>query len=203
MAPSLSAGNGVLSARGPDAQGAAGLAVGMPSKDVVVERCTVAQARERARASAHARRSTRCATPALPQLFMPERAFHHLRSAALARICRRKATPLLRARAQGHAISIGSEISGGVYNITFRDILMDGRASGGYGAGSIRVKSARGRGGVVDGVLFEVRGPWVSLFRNNPFFAERTPLLPLGAPETLRHRSASELDASDCKQRRQ
>ena len=47
---------------------------------------------------------------------------------------------------QGHAISIGSEMSGGVYNVTVSDVTFDGRATRGYGAGSLRVKSARGRG---------------------------------------------------------
>ena len=54
----------------------------------------------------------------------------------------------------GHAISVGSEMSGGVYNIVFRDITFDGRGNG-FGVGSARIKTQRGRGGTVDGVTFQ------------------------------------------------
>lgn len=54
----------------------------------------------------------------------------------------------------GHAISVGSEMSGGVYNVMFTDITFDGRNNG-FGVGSARIKTQRGRGGVVDGVTFQ------------------------------------------------
>ena len=54
----------------------------------------------------------------------------------------------------GHAISVGSEMSGGVYNIMFTDITFDGRNNG-FSVGSARIKTQRGRGGVVDGVTFQ------------------------------------------------
>jgi hypothetical protein len=40
-------------------------------------------------------------------------------------------------------------MSGGVYNVMFSDITFDGRHNG-FGVGSARVKTQRGRGGVVD-----------------------------------------------------
>lgn len=46
-------------------------------------------------------------------------------------------------------MSVGSEMSGGVYNVMFSDITFDGRHNG-FGVGSARVKTQRGRGGVVD-----------------------------------------------------
>eukprot|EP00238_Polyblepharides_amylifera_P007831 CAMPEP_0196573106 /NCGR_PEP_ID=MMETSP1081-20130531/3055_1 /TAXON_ID=36882 /ORGANISM="Pyramimonas amylifera, Strain CCMP720" /LENGTH=498 /DNA_ID=CAMNT_0041890693 /DNA_START=153 /DNA_END=1650 /DNA_ORIENTATION=+ len=53
---------------------------------------------------------------------------------------------------QGHAVSVGSETSGGIYNVKFKGIEF-------HDAGSMRVKSQRGRGGTVDGVSFEdIRG---------------------------------------------
>lgn len=58
----------------------------------------------------------------------------------------------------GHAVSVGSEMSGGVYNVLFSDITFDGRKNG-NGVGSARIKTQRGRGGVVDGVTFQnIRG---------------------------------------------
>lgn len=54
----------------------------------------------------------------------------------------------------GHAVSVGSEMSGGVYNVMFTDITFDGRNNG-FGVGSARIKTQRGRGGVVDGVTFQ------------------------------------------------
>jgi polygalacturonase len=54
----------------------------------------------------------------------------------------------------GHAVSVGSEMSGGVFNITFTDITFDGRHNG-FGVGSARIKTQRGRGGVVDGITFQ------------------------------------------------
>jgi len=49
----------------------------------------------------------------------------------------------------GHGISIGSETSAGVDGVVFRDIRMAGTQRGG------RIKSQRGRGGVVQNILFE------------------------------------------------
>ena len=50
----------------------------------------------------------------------------------------------------GAGIAIGSEMSGGVYNVTAR------RLKFGLGAHSVvRVKSARGRGGLMDNIIFE------------------------------------------------
>ncbi len=48
----------------------------------------------------------------------------------------------------GHGISIGSESSGGVYNVTFENISMKGTERG------PRIKSQRGRGGLVDTIVF-------------------------------------------------
>lgn len=42
--------------------------------------------------------------------------------------------------------NFGIEITGGIYNVRIRDIFFDGRDTGGYGAGSLRIKSQRGRG---------------------------------------------------------
>lgn len=47
---------------------------------------------------------------------------------------------------QGHAVSIGSEMSGSVFDTVFEDLEFGGKETHGYGAGSLRVKSARGRG---------------------------------------------------------
>merc|ERR1712194_446279 len=48
----------------------------------------------------------------------------------------------------GHGISVGSETSGGVRNVTFQDISMTGTQTG------IRLKTQRGRGGVVEGLTY-------------------------------------------------
>ena len=48
----------------------------------------------------------------------------------------------------GHGITIGSEMSAGVVNVTFEDIIMDQTNVG------IRLKSQRGRGGVVEDVTY-------------------------------------------------
>jgi polygalacturonase len=48
----------------------------------------------------------------------------------------------------GHGITIGSEMSAGVSNVTFEDIIMDQTNVG------IRLKSQRGRGGVVHDVTY-------------------------------------------------
>jgi polygalacturonase len=63
----------------------------------------------------------------------------------------------------GHALSVGSEMSGGVSNIIFSDITFDGRNNK-FGVGSARVKTMRGRGGVVDQITFQnIRG-WNALY---------------------------------------
>ncbi|CAJ1340141.1 unnamed protein product, partial [Effrenium voratum] len=49
----------------------------------------------------------------------------------------------------GHGITVGSEMSAGIFNVTFQNISM--RATG-IGP---RVKTQRGRGGVIDGILFK------------------------------------------------
>lgn len=51
-----------------------------------------------------------------------------------------------------------SSTAGGIYNVRIRDIFFDGRDTGGYGAGSLRIKSQRGRG--------------VRLFAPNPTFID-------------------------------
>lgn len=49
---------------------------------------------------------------------------------------------------QGHGISIGSETSGSIFNVTFENISMKGTKRG------PRIKSCRGRGGHVDNIVF-------------------------------------------------
>jgi polygalacturonase len=48
---------------------------------------------------------------------------------------------------QGHGMSIGSESVGGVHNVIVKNCRFDGTENG------IRIKSRRGRGGVVDGLI--------------------------------------------------
>ena len=48
----------------------------------------------------------------------------------------------------GHGISIGSESSGDVFNVTFDGLRLSGTARG------PRIKSQRGRGGLVDGIVY-------------------------------------------------
>ncbi|XP_062515864.1 uncharacterized protein LOC134191272 isoform X2 [Corticium candelabrum] len=49
----------------------------------------------------------------------------------------------------GHGITIGSEMSAGIRNVTFINITMDGTSNG------VRLKSQRGRGGVVRDVVYK------------------------------------------------
>jgi polygalacturonase len=49
----------------------------------------------------------------------------------------------------GHGMSIGSETFGGVKNVTVRNCTFDGTEAG------IRLKSARGRGGVAENLTYE------------------------------------------------
>lgn len=72
------------------------------------------------------------------------------------------------------AINIGSEMSGGVYNIMVRGVTFKGALF------SSRIKSARGRGGYVRNVTFEdivmldnIVGPGISMF-----YADGEPLAP-------------------------
>lgn len=48
----------------------------------------------------------------------------------------------------GHGITIGSEMSGGIFNVTFDNITMNNTGCG------PRIKTQRGRGGVVDGITY-------------------------------------------------
>merc|ERR1712113_1030638 len=48
----------------------------------------------------------------------------------------------------GHGVTIGSEMSAGIYNVTFDNISI-GRSDFGP-----RIKTRRGRGGVIDGITF-------------------------------------------------
>jgi len=48
----------------------------------------------------------------------------------------------------GHGLSIGSEMSGGVYDVLFQNISADGLGTG------VRIKSQRGRGGLVANVTY-------------------------------------------------
>ena len=50
---------------------------------------------------------------------------------------------------RGHGITVGSETSGSVFNVTFDNITMAQTGTG------IRMKTERGRGGVVDGVIYQ------------------------------------------------
>lgn len=50
--------------------------------------------------------------------------------------------------ASGEGLTIGSEMSGGVRNVTFEEITLEGTYIG------IRMKSQRGRGGVVSGISY-------------------------------------------------
>jgi len=49
----------------------------------------------------------------------------------------------------GHGISIGSEMSGGVRNVTIRNCIANNTQNG------ARVKTQRGRGGIVEDIVFE------------------------------------------------
>lgn len=49
---------------------------------------------------------------------------------------------------RGHGITIGSEMSGGVSNVTFEDITMENTGTG------VRLKSERGRGNIVEDIIY-------------------------------------------------
>ena len=49
---------------------------------------------------------------------------------------------------QGHGLSIGSETSGSIYNVTFENLILKGTDRG------PRIKSCRGRGGHIDGIVY-------------------------------------------------
>lgn len=54
----------------------------------------------------------------------------------------------------GHGLSIGSEMSGGVYNVLFDNVTSGFGADGAALATGARIKSERGRGGLVANVTF-------------------------------------------------
>ena len=64
---------------------------------------------------------------------------------------------------RGHGITVGSETSADVYNVTFDNITMTNTGTG------IRMKSERGRGGIVSGVTYrnidmvEIQGQCVQI----------------------------------------
>lgn len=66
----------------------------------------------------------------------------------------------------GHGITIGSEMSGSVRNVTFEDITMEKTGTG------IRMKSERGRGGIVEDIVYrrilmkEIEGQCVQVTLN-------------------------------------
>jgi polygalacturonase len=49
---------------------------------------------------------------------------------------------------QGHGLSIGSETSGSIFNVTFENLFLKGTDRG------PRIKSCRGRGGHIDGIVY-------------------------------------------------
>ena len=49
---------------------------------------------------------------------------------------------------QGHGLSIGSETSGSIFNVTFENLILKGTDRG------PRIKSCRGRGGHIDGIVY-------------------------------------------------
>eukprot|EP00944_MAST-04C_sp_MAST-4C-sp1_P011892 g11892.t1 len=49
---------------------------------------------------------------------------------------------------QGHGLSIGSETSGSIYNVTFENLVLKGTDRG------PRIKSCRGRGGHINGIVY-------------------------------------------------
>jgi polygalacturonase len=67
---------------------------------------------------------------------------------------------------RGHGITVGSETSADVYNVTFDNITMTNTGTG------IRMKSERGRGGIVSGVTYrnidmvEIQGQCVQITLN-------------------------------------
>ena len=54
----------------------------------------------------------------------------------------------------GHGISVGSETSGSIFNVTFENLRLSGDLHSGNLHNGPRVKSMRGRGGVIDGLVF-------------------------------------------------
>ena len=67
---------------------------------------------------------------------------------------------------RGHGITVGSETSGDVFNVTFDNITMKNTGTG------IRMKSERGRGGIVSGVTYrnihmdEIQGQCIQVTLN-------------------------------------
>lgn len=82
---------------------------------------------------------------------------------------------------RGHGVSIGSETSGWVRNITIRDSVLDGTNL------AVRIKSMRGRGGGVEDVLYEnLRGSTVSGIQLTLNYKQGTPPTNLTATPTFR-----------------
>jgi polygalacturonase len=54
----------------------------------------------------------------------------------------------------GHGMSIGSEFTGGVSNVSVYDLSIDGTGTGGGSSNGIRIKSDSSRGGLVDDVTY-------------------------------------------------
>lgn len=48
----------------------------------------------------------------------------------------------------GHGITVGSEMSAGVYNVTFENLIANNTGTG------VRLKSERGRGGLIDNIIY-------------------------------------------------
>lgn len=81
----------------------------------------------------------------------------------------------------GHGVSIGSETSGWVRNITIRDSVLDGTNL------AVRIKSMRGRGGGVEDVLYEnLSGSTVSGIQLTLKYKKGTPPTNVTATPTFR-----------------
>jgi polygalacturonase len=90
--------------------------------------------------------------------------------------------------------AIGSDMSGGVRNVFIHDCHFDGPTAG------IRIKAARGRGGVVEDVFVQditmgrIPGAAIELATDYPSY-----ISPHGQPPTFRNIRISNLTCSDCK----
>jgi hypothetical protein len=79
---------------------------------------------------------------------------------------------------QGHGVSIGSETSGWVRNITIRDSVLNGTNL------AVRIKSMRGRGGGVEDVLYEnLTGSVVSAIQLTLNYQKASPTNVTATPE--------------------
>jgi polygalacturonase len=99
-----------------------------------------------------------------------------------------------RATAGTGAISIGSDMSGGVRNVFVHDCTYDGPRAG------IRIKAARGRGGVVEEITFDtitmgrIDGDAIQLTTEYPSFVQ-----PAGKPPVFRNIQIRNLDCRDAR----